>query len=619
MKRLLSIALAAVLLLALALPAVAAMTPAPRVAGTFSIPAQVNPLYTGKVEPRTREMPAAVTTDFDPADYMFLADAAVAIRGLLKARTPEFTIHIRTADSNLTDAIIRAMDEAFAHTGVPNEGDYLSWQYTTWGASNITYYYIDGVYYLNIPYYVEYCTTAEQEARVDSAVKQVLQELDLDAAEPYEKVCGIYDYITDHVVYDFDNLNDNDYVLKYSAYAALINGTSVCQGYANLFYRLALELGVDNRIVVGEAGGGVHSWNLVKIGDYYYYADATWDAGQDDYAYFLKGSSNFSDHVAYTDTVATFLPNYPVSTEDYGGEGGNEGGGEGGQTPTPPDYSQWSHSAEEWEVLRETNRQRYQYGLAPLTTTDILAQIAEIRACEITEYFSHTRPNGQDCFTLIAETGIPYSMAAENIAAGQESGAAAVDAWMHSDGHRANLLGSGFTHLGMGYEYRSGDPYAHYWTQFFLDTWNCHYTGMALNLDSVTVEPGTGIEDIRLWATLTCAGCGDCYLPVLAEYCSGYDPQKAGTQTVTVSCLDWSDTLEITVSAGQTPAAANGDANGDGDITGLDVIVLRQYLAGWEVSPDMSGADANGDGDVTGLDVIVLRQYLAGWDVQLGG
>ena len=61
-----------------------------------------------------------------------------------------------------------------------------------------------------------------------------------------------------------------------------------------------------------------------------------------------------------------------------------------------------------------------------------------------------------------------------------------------------------------------------------------------------------------------------------------------------------------------------GDANGDGDVNGKDLILLRQSLAGWDVGMDKAAADCNGDGDVNGKDLILLRQYLAGWDVELG-
>ena len=60
-----------------------------------------------------------------------------------------------------------------------------------------------------------------------------------------------------------------------------------------------------------------------------------------------------------------------------------------------------------------------------------------------------------------------------------------------------------------------------------------------------------------------------------------------------------------------------GDVNGDGQVTGMDLIRLRKYLAGDNVEIDLSNADVNGDGKVTGMDLIRLRKYLAGADVEL--
>ena len=61
-----------------------------------------------------------------------------------------------------------------------------------------------------------------------------------------------------------------------------------------------------------------------------------------------------------------------------------------------------------------------------------------------------------------------------------------------------------------------------------------------------------------------------------------------------------------------------GDLNDDGRVNSLDLVLLRQYLANWDVKPDLSAADTNGDGWVNSLDLVLLRQYLANWDVTLG-
>ena len=59
-----------------------------------------------------------------------------------------------------------------------------------------------------------------------------------------------------------------------------------------------------------------------------------------------------------------------------------------------------------------------------------------------------------------------------------------------------------------------------------------------------------------------------------------------------------------------------GDVNGDGTVNAPDLILLRQYLAGWNVT--VASGDCNGDGSCNAPDLILLRQYLAGWNVTLG-
>jgi uncharacterized protein YkwD len=56
----------------------------------------------------------------------------------------------------------------------------------------------------------------------------------------------------------------------------------------------------------------------------------------------------------------------------------------------------------------------------------------------------------------------------ENVAAGYDSPAAVVSAWMNSAGHRANILNSSYTQFGAGYAYCRGTQYGTYWTLQFL-------------------------------------------------------------------------------------------------------------------------------------------------------
>ena len=118
------------------------------------------------------------------------------------------------------------------------------------------------------------------------------------------------------------------------------------------------------------------------------------------------------------------------------------------------------------EVLRLVNEQRKAQGLAALAAHTQLEESAYKRALEIAQSFSHTRPNGASCFTILDEAGIVYRSAGENIAAGQANAAEVMDVWMHSEGHRKNILQSSYTHLGVSC-YRDDTGRLH-WVQLFI-------------------------------------------------------------------------------------------------------------------------------------------------------
>ena len=216
--------------------------------------------------------------------------------------------------SNLVHQLFQ---KAIKHTGNGKEGDYLKWHCQGWTVKATISGNSNEGYDLNIFYDVSYLSSLEQEEKVDEEVSNLLKSLDLSNKTDYQKVKAIYDYICSNVTYDHDNLNDESYSLKYTAYAALINKTAVCQGYASLFYRLALDAGVDTRVISGEAGGP-HAWNIVKLNGKYYNLDSTWDAGRSTYAYFLKNTNDFDDHVRDNDYQSNeFIEEYPMWDESY--------------------------------------------------------------------------------------------------------------------------------------------------------------------------------------------------------------------------------------------------------------------------------------------------------------
>ena len=102
------------------------------------------------------------------------------------------------------------------------------------------------------------------------------------------------------------------------------------------------------------------------------------------------------------------------------------------------------------QVVSLVNAERAKQGLPALIVSTTVQQAAQTRAGELKSSFSHTRPNGASCFTALTEAGVSYTRAGENIAYGQSSPEAVVQSWMNSSGHRANILSSSFTTIGIG-------------------------------------------------------------------------------------------------------------------------------------------------------------------------
>ena len=292
-----------------------------------------NPLYADIADSgtfiSTRTAPTTYAASAEAADTGYLTTRAAVIAELRsqmidRQSTIEFKVKLEPGTIDLKDW----WQEAISHvTGDGSSGDFLRWQFKSYGAGATPEKFNEswtGGY--EVTYTVMWYTTSQQETQLNSYIKNtILPQLALGGKTTYQKVQAIYNWITKNVRYDYAHLNDNTYKLQYTAYAAAINKTAVCQGYANLFYRLANDAGIDCRIITGTADGGngvwgPHAWNIVKMDDGNYYClDATWDEGRSSYSYFLKGTAAFNkDHLVDTGEKATyFWSQYPVSNTDF--------------------------------------------------------------------------------------------------------------------------------------------------------------------------------------------------------------------------------------------------------------------------------------------------------------
>ena len=164
----------------------------------------------------------------------------------------------------------------------------------------------------------------------------------------------------------------------------------------------------------------------------------------------------------------------------------------------------------EWEVVRQTNLQRFRQNLHLLAVASPVQAGARIRADEICKKYSHTRPDGRECNTAIDRSFMINKSAGENIQARAESPSTAVENWMGSKGHRGNILGN-YCYIGVG---RRANVAETSWVQLFVG--NCEIKG---------VESSTGtfffntIEDMENAYVICDTGDGiKAYIPFDADY-----------------------------------------------------------------------------------------------------
>lgn len=118
-----------------------------------------------------------------------------------------------------------------------------------------------------------------------------------------------------------------------------------------------------------------------------------------------------------------------------------------------------------WVLL---NNLRAKYGVASVSwnSNSDLQTAARIRAQEISQKFSHDRPDGSSCFTVLRQTGVKYRACGENIAMGTNLGAErAMELWKNSPGHFQNMVDEKFKEVGI-VSFRAGENV--YWVQLFI-------------------------------------------------------------------------------------------------------------------------------------------------------
>lgn len=119
----------------------------------------------------------------------------------------------------------------------------------------------------------------------------------------------------------------------------------------------------------------------------------------------------------------------------------------GATTPPPSE-----HASLAAEVVQLANLQRIAAGIPPLVVHPAVgsAAMAHSEDMAATGRMSHTGSDGSDAGIRLARAGFTWRTWGENVAAGQRTAQDVLTAWMNSPGHRANILGTTFTTIGVG-------------------------------------------------------------------------------------------------------------------------------------------------------------------------
>lgn len=176
-----------------------------------------------------------------------------------------------------------------------------------WLASRYNYQYIESTGEI-VAVTLSYNETAEDittsQQSFDAACSSILagaRELDGD----YAKEKYVHDALIDRAEYDSGSS------LNQSAYSALVNGSTVCAGYAKSFQYLMQQLNIPCYYVIGTSEGEDHAWNIVLIDGSFYNVDVTWDdccSADDAYYFFNLDDAAFNEYHTRA-SLSTILPN----------------------------------------------------------------------------------------------------------------------------------------------------------------------------------------------------------------------------------------------------------------------------------------------------------------------
>ncbi|MCM1087761.1 MAG: hypothetical protein NC419_06365 [Muribaculaceae bacterium] len=236
--------------------------------------------------------------------YRTKSEFAQDVRDEMVNRTEEFTFLVKEGEDE--DWWIARADGEDEYGDIwdfyqerkdmkPNEGDYLNLTrgkagavsfFDEWLTVGSAYFDSTGTFYRKYVFTPHFITTKEQEDWVDEQIDKIIWQpggalYNYRTASDFNKIRAAYNYVKNNVGY-----KGTPDPIYHTCYSALKNKVATCQGYALLFYRLARELGIHNRVLMG-TDANAHTYNIVQLENAWYYLDTS--AGV-----FLQGENEFN-------------------------------------------------------------------------------------------------------------------------------------------------------------------------------------------------------------------------------------------------------------------------------------------------------------------------------------
>ena len=120
---------------------------------------------------------------------------------------------------------------------------------------------------------LEYCT-AQDVAAMQVKLDQLVDQANTLCQTDLEKVFYVHEWLVQNIAYDREHLSD-DVQDDHNLRGALLEGTSVCDGYAKTYALTLRKLGITGVLVTSKDIG--HAWNMVELDGNWYQVDCTWD------------------------------------------------------------------------------------------------------------------------------------------------------------------------------------------------------------------------------------------------------------------------------------------------------------------------------------------------------